>query len=135
MSFLNLSLNAVFLLDFFLHHVFYYDIFSILENLITRSCLKVNQTNMIQDCKANQLQEDSLCIKFDVFSNDNIIDETCRDQEKEIGNKLYRFCENTPLNGDCVYNLSRFLPADIIMKPPAKYISIVYSCKGKYNSS
>ncbi|XP_076075963.1 uncharacterized protein LOC143046769 [Mytilus galloprovincialis] len=59
------------------------------------------------------------------------VDEPCRDQEKEIGNKLYRFCENTQLNGDCVYNLSRFLPAEIAMKPPAKYISIVYSCKMK----
>ncbi|VDI72578.1 Hypothetical predicted protein [Mytilus galloprovincialis] len=92
------------------------------QNLITRSCLKVNQTNIIQDCKTNQLQEDSLCIKFDVFSTDKVDDETSRDQEKEIGNKLYRFCENTQLNGDCIYNLSRFLPADIAMKPPAKFV-------------
>ncbi|CAC5403037.1 unnamed protein product [Mytilus coruscus] len=103
------------------------------KKLITHSCLKVNQTSIIQDCKPNQIQEDSLCIKFDVFSTDNAIDESCRDQDKEIENKLYQFCKNTKLN--CVYNLARFLPAEIELQPPTKYISIVYSCKGKASTT
>lgn len=86
---------------------------------------------MIADCNTDQLQEKSLCVKFDIFSTVNVTDQICRNQGKEIGNQLYEFCKNTKLNGNCVYNLANLLTTDMTLLPPSKNISIMYSCKGK----
>lgn len=97
------------------------------------SCLKVDQENTITDCSTNQLQDKSLCVKFDVSSTVNATDQRCRNQDKEIGNKLYDLCINTKRNGNCVYNLARILTTDlkhVKLLPPTKKISIMYSCKG-----
>ncbi|XP_076075962.1 uncharacterized protein LOC143046768 [Mytilus galloprovincialis] len=95
------------------------------------SCLKIDRENMIADCNTDQLQEKSLCVKFDIFSTVNVTDQICRNQGKEIGNQLYEFCKNTKLNGNCVYNLANLLTTDMTLLPPSKNISIMYSCKEK----
>lgn len=106
-------------------------ILSIPEISRYHSCLEVDQQSRIQDCKTNQLQEKSLCVKFDVSTDNKATDQNCRNQDYEIGRILYESCTNTKRNGYCVYNLTNILMTGKKLVPPSKKISIVYSCKGK----
>lgn len=92
----------------------------------------MDHENKIEDCKINQLQENSTCVKFE-FSTDHAIGEICRNQDYEVGHLLYRFCLKTKPPEICVYNLKSILSTETEQQPPTKNISIVYSCKGKIN--
>ncbi|CAG2236380.1 unnamed protein product [Mytilus edulis] len=87
------------------------------------SCLDMYQDHAIEECATNQLQEYSLCIKFDdSLENEN---RGCSD----IGNQLYDFCRRQHLNRKCDFNMKNFTKAPN-GNQPSRSILIEYLCKG-----
>ncbi|XP_076075964.1 uncharacterized protein LOC143046770 [Mytilus galloprovincialis] len=86
------------------------------------SCLDMYQDHAIEECAANHLQIESLCIKFDdSLENENL---GCSD----MGNKLYDFCRRQHPNRKCDFNMKNFTKATN-ENQPSRSISIEYLCK------